>query len=376
MNGDLVSILDGNTFVVSDGRGDIEGSPSEPTGLFSLDTRYLSRWVMTLDGQRLTRLSADDLQYYQTRFFLVPGFASHYADAKVSVIRQREIGGTLRERVTILNHDEKPLRCTLRLEAGADFADLFEIKDEALDKKGEYYARVEPDLLRLGYHREHFRRETLISSSEPVRLDEQGLSFELDIEAGGEWSTELLVETKAVGPGGRDLRMGVHAHGPGRGSLGEDLREWLAAAPSVTCECTALTMAYERSLADLAALRFSPLSLAGQALPAAGLPWFMTMFGRDSILTCLQTLGFTPQLSTTCLRILAALQGTRFDDFRDEDPGKILHEFRYGETAAFEDQPHTPYYGAADSTSLFVILLDEYERWSGDVALVRELEFE
>ena len=102
----------------------------------------------------------------------------------------------------------------------------------------------------------------------------------------------------------------------------------------------------------------------------------MTMFGRDSILTCLQTLPFTPQLSKTTLRILASLQGSRFDDFRDEDPGRILHEMRYGETAAFEEQPHSPYYGSVDATPLFVVLLDEYERWSGDVALVKELEQE
>ena len=102
----------------------------------------------------------------------------------------------------------------------------------------------------------------------------------------------------------------------------------------------------------------------------------MTMFGRDSILTCLQTLPFAPELSKTTLRILASLQGSRFDDFRDEDPGRILHEMRYGETAAFEEQPHSPYYGSVDATPLFVVLLDEYERWSGDVALVKELEQE
>jgi glycogen debranching enzyme len=102
----------------------------------------------------------------------------------------------------------------------------------------------------------------------------------------------------------------------------------------------------------------------------------MTMFGRDSIFTSLQTLPFTPALSATTLRLLASLQGTRMDDFREEEPGKILHEMRYGESAAFEEQPHSPYYGSVDATPLFLILLDEYERWSGDVALVHELEFE
>ena len=168
--------------------------------------------------------------------------------------------------------------------------------------------------------------------------------------------------------------MGVRAHGTERLDLEHDLQEWLAAAPKVNSEHEPVAATYRRSLIDLAALRFSPLVARRRSLPAAGLPWFMTMFGRDSILTCLQTLPFTPHLSKTTLRILAALQGTRFDDFRDEDPGRILHEMRYGETAAFEEQPHSPYYGSVDATPLFLVLLDEYERWTGDVDLVRELE--
>ena len=133
---------------------------------------------------------------------------------------------------------------------------------------------------------------------------------------------------------------------------------------------------YHRSLVDLAALRFSPITAGSRSLPAAGLPWFMTMFGRDSIFTCLQSLPFVPELAATTLRELGMRQGTRIDDFRDEDPGRILHEMRYGEMTAFEERPHSPYYGCADATPLFVVLLDEYERWSGDTKLVRELEHE
>ena len=114
----------------------------------------------------------------------------------------------------------------------------------------------------------------------------------------------------------------------------------------------------------------------GRSLPAAGLPWFMTMFGRDSIFTSLQALPFTPELAATTLRVLGDWQGSRVDDFRDEDPGRILHEMRYGEMTAFEERPHSPYYGCADATPLYVVLLDEYERWTGDRKLVRDLEHE
>ena len=371
-----VRILDGNTFVVSEDTGDIEATPSEPTGLFSIDTRFLSRWVLTVNGGRLNALSYDDLQYYEARFFLVPGVATHYIDAKLSVIRERAVGGSFRESLTILNHDEKAVDLEIRMDVGSDFADLFQVKDEILNKKGEIYTEVEADRLRLGYRRGNFVRETVIGSSMPARYDRNGFAYTVHLEPNEQWETQIDVQTHAVGPGGRDLRMGLRVHGTERLALQHDLEEWIAKAPKVNSEHGRIASTYRRSLVDLAALRFSPLSLGGQTLPAAGLPWFMTMFGRDSVLTCLQALPFAPELSKTTLRILAALQGTRFDDFRDEDPGRILHEMRYGETAAFEEQPHSPYYGSVDATPLFVILLDEYEKWSGDVALVRELERE
>src|SRR5437870_3554494 len=112
------------------------------------------------------------------------------------------------------------------------------------------------------------------------------------------------------------------------------------------------------------------------ALPAAGLPWFMAVFGRDSLITSYQALPYTPELAETTLQVLAARQGSRVDDFRDEEPGKILHELRLGELTAFEERPHSPYYGTADATPLFLVLLDEVERWTGNVDLVRELEAE
>ncbi|MEV4659813.1 glycogen debranching N-terminal domain-containing protein [Micromonospora sp. NPDC049301] len=371
-----IRILDGNTFVVCEDTGDIEATPSEPTGLFSIDTRFLSTWVLTVNGERLNSLSFDDLQYFESRFFLVPGVATHYIDAKLSIIRERAVGSSFREQITILNHDEKPVDLEIRMEAASDFADLFQVKDEIVNKKGEIYSEVEADRLRLGYRRGNFRRETIISSSVAPRYDSRGFAYTVRLEPNEQWDTAIEVETHAVGPGDRDLRIGLRVHGDERLALQHDLEKWIANAPKVNSEHGRVSSTYRRSLIDLAALRFSPLSLGGATLPAAGLPWFMTMFGRDSILTCLQTLPFTPQLSKTTLRILAALQGSRFDDFRDEDPGRILHEMRYGETAAFEEQPHSPYYGSVDATPLFLVLLDEYERWTGDVVLVKELEQE
>ena len=133
MSNDHVTILDGNTFVVSDSRGDIEASLTDTTGLFSFDTRFLARWVLTVDGEKLNPLSVDDLQYFETRFFLVPGTGTVYVDAKLSVIRRRAVGDGFHEELTILNHDDQTVDLTIRIDAASDFADLFEVKD-ALQK--------------------------------------------------------------------------------------------------------------------------------------------------------------------------------------------------------------------------------------------------
>jgi glycogen debranching enzyme len=374
MSDGLVSILDGNTFVVSDSRGDIEASLTDPTGLFAYDTRFLSRWVLTVNGQRLTPLSTDDLQYFETRFFLVPGTGTVYVDSKLSVIRRRAVGNGFREELKVLNHDEKSVDLTIRVDAGSDFADLFEVKD-ALKKKGTYSARLKDGRLVLGYQRETFARATDISATAPARVDKSGLTFRARIPPHGEWSTNLDVVTAALGSGETRQRP-TFARPRGRQGMEANLDRWLAEAPKLECDWDALRETYRRSLVDLAALRFSPPILGQRSLPAAGLPWFMTMFGRDSIFTSLQALPFTPSLAATTLRALGDWQGTRVDDFRDEDPGRILHELRYGELTAFEERPQSPYYGSADATPLFVVLLDEYERWTGDRRLVRELEHE
>jgi glycogen debranching enzyme len=365
---DEIKILDGNTFVVSDASGDIEASATDPTGLFSFDTRYLSKWVLTINGERLTALSTDDLQYFETRFFLIPGASAVYQNSKQSVIRTRAVADGFHERITVLNHDDKPVDLTIRIEAANDFADLFEVKD-ALEKKGMYGAQVKGKSLMLGYRRETYARATVITATGPAKFDRKGLTFKVRVEPQGEWSTDVQVTIPLLGEvGGKSRR--------GKRDLSVGLDRWVRDAPRLECDWDPLRNTYRRSLVDLAALRFSPLTAGRSSLPAAGLPWFMTMFGRDSIFTSMQALPFAPELAATTLRELGSRQGTRIDDFRDEDPGRILHEMRYGELTAFEERPHSPYYGSADATPLYVVLLDEYERWTGDRKLVRDFEVE
>jgi glycogen debranching enzyme len=374
MSLDTVSILDGNDFLVTDRRGDVEASASEPLGLFSYDTRFLSKWILTLDGVRPTVLSIENLHYYEVQHFLVPETGTVYVNSDVSIIRRQQVTKGFVERLTIMNHSDHPKEMRVRIAADSDFADLFEVKD-VLKKKGELYRREENGVLVLGYRRGQFVRETLIRSEIVPQFDAEGLSFQVVIPSHGEWSTRIVVDEathtqaeRAVVEEGQDPEIA-------RQNRAQEVRKWTEDAPQLRSSWRSLETTYERSLADLAALRFYPRLAGGQAIPAAGLPWFMAMFGRDSLLTSYQALPFTPDLAKTTLIMLASFQGMTRDDFRDEEPGKILHELRWGEMTAFEERPHSPYYGAADSTPLFLILLDEYERWSGDRETVDRLEF-
>jgi len=362
---ETVSILDGSTFLVCDRRGDVDASPNEPHGFFFRDTRFLSRWLLTADGKPLNVLSTDQTAYFHAQFFLTPQ-GTH----TVSVIRKRIIGDGFHEDVTVLNHNTEPLELTLRINADADFADLFEVKD-ALEKQGKRYRRVDDETLVLGYERDDFVRETRIRSSQPVELDEEGLTLHLEVEPHGEWNTCLFVN-----PVTEEEHAIKHRHGEedARPNVGMSLDEFVAGAPTLETDWDTLSHVYERSLVDLAALRFESPLFPGAALPAAGLPWFMTVFGRDSVITSYQALPFEPHLAATTLRVLAARQATEDDPFRDAEPGKIMHEIRFGELTRFGERPHSPYYGSADATPLFLVLLDEYERWTGDAELVRELE--
>jgi glycogen debranching enzyme len=370
VSADTISILDGSTFAVSNRAGDMDAAPDQPHGFFYKDTRHLSRWVLTINGVAPVALSTDSIEYYFAQFFLAPPTGTVYRDPTLSLIRRRLIGEGFIEEITLMNHGAAPAELVVRIEAGADFADLFEVKD-VLAKKGSFYQTVGDDLV-LGYRRGEFVRETQIGSSEPAEIDGQGLVFRVRMKAKSRWTTRLEVRPVI----GSEVHVPKHRGGPpaARPNLRGSLQQWLDKAPRLSADPHLLRLLYVRSLIDLAALRFYPDILPGASIPAAGLPWFMALFGRDSLITSYQSLPFVPELAATTLRVLAACQGKGVNDYREEEPGKILHELRFGELTAFGERPHSPYFGSADSTPLFLVLLDEYERWTGDSTLARELE--
>lgn len=356
-----VNVLDGNLFVISDNLGDLEATPTENHGLFHDDTRYLSRFVLTINGQKPKLLSVDDSAYFKVQFFGALATGTVYVDSHLSVVRRRVISRGFREELRLANHDNKPVDLRVRMEVDADFADLFEVKDK-LEKKGQCYRRVENGGLVLGYKRGTFQRETQLSSSVPCACDEGGFTFDLHLAPKSSWQTEL--EVRAVRKTARGLFAPSNTT-PERQDLELDLETWLKSAPRLYCSHETLHQTYRRSLVDLAALRFAT-PVTKEPMPAAGLPWFMTIFGRDSLLTSFQALPFFPVLAQATLTTLALFQGQVSDAFRDEEPGKILHEIRLGEMTGFKERPHSPYFGSADSTPLFLILLEEYTRWTGD----------
>ncbi|MER7457857.1 glycogen debranching N-terminal domain-containing protein [Micromonospora sp. NPDC126480] len=375
MRQERVHVIVGNAFAVSDAQGDIEFDPNAPVGLFSWDTRFLAHWVLRVDGERLRVLSRDDMAYFETRFFLVPGTASHYVDADVSVIRHRSLNDSFREKLTVLNHSAEPADLTVRMEMGSDFADVADTAEDGRRPRRHVHVRADTILhqLRLRYRHRRFDRETVVTSTEPAEVDEQGMTFRIRVPPHGQWENDLHVGMIVHGEAGRDMRADLATHRLHvTRDMREDLQRWLERAPTLVAENDALVASYRRCLIDLASLRYEPLS-SKQRVLVGGLPWAMGLYGRDSLVTCLQTLPFIPELSPVVLRLLALLQGGQLDDTHEEEPGKILAELRYGEAAAFGDEPTTLYYGAADTTPLFVVLLDEYERWSGDADLVREL---
>ena len=361
-----VRVLDGSSFAVSDTQGDMADAPDQVLGLFFRDTRHLSRWQLRLNGRPTDALSGDTPGYDQAVFFLVPGTGTVYTNPTLSITRSRRVGDGMREQLQLTNNGMDSVYVELSILFDADFADIFAVKD-GLPNKGTVDRHVEADGVRLCYTRGDFRRETHILARDAFCTD-QSLTFRLHLPAHHSWQSDIEVRMVADG----------QHHEPKTATtpnMAESLGEWREHAPQLECDWDDLRHTYQRSVDDLAALRFYPDTVPGAAsLPAAGLPWFMALSGRDSLITSYQALPFVPELAATTLRALAARQATEHDDFRDAEPGKILHELRFGEMTYFHERPQSPYYGSADATPLFLIVLDEYQRWSGDDALARELE--
>jgi glycogen debranching enzyme len=362
---DLI-VLDGSTFFVSDPTGDVEAVRAE--GFFHEDMRHLSRWLLRIDGEPPQTLSSRTLDYYSARIAGSACVDDEIDAPTISIRRERLVSGGVHEDVVVENLTEDRRALELVLEFESDFGDIFECRKRP-QKKGKVTREVGEQEVALRYERGDYRRTTVLRFSQECKLENDRATFELELGPRDIWSTCIDI-VPVVDDEERPSRRRCHDFGnPAR-----DVEEWLDSSPRLETESASLRHTYRRSLLDLATLRFHPLAESTESVPAGGLPWYMALFGRDSIIAAFELLPFQPRLARTTLQTLAALQATERDDFRDAEPGKVMHELRHGELAVLGDVPHSPYYGTHDATPLFLVLLDEYERWTSDRELVRSLE--
>jgi glycogen debranching enzyme len=368
-----LSVLDGSTFVLGDRLGDVRAGEGREHGFFSEDTRFISHWVLRVGETPLELLSLNQSAHFDAQFFLTPSVGLE-EEAPCSIVRHRLVGDVWMERVIVTNHLHETSRIRLALDVDTDFADMFEVKDGLVAERSVTCNHDDASLT-LSYARGDFQRSVTIAASSAGSVTRHGFAYTLELAHGEQWSVDFAVSPHAAQPGAtfarRTPRGGLEDQQKARSA---ELEAWLASAPALDAEDPALSRTYRASLSDLGALRLRPDLDKGPTLPAAGLPWFMALFGRDSLITSFQALPYLPGLAATTLRVLAARQAKVRDDFQEQEPGKILHELRFGELTARRERPHSPYFGSADATPLFLILLDEYHLWSRDDLLVRELE--
>ena len=394
-------LMDEHTFVVSDELGDLgEGDPAD--GLYHNDTRYLSYFRLTLNGTPLSLLAAPPAEsttatVHLTNQMFTVGDGVPVLPQTISLRRTRTLEGELRDELELVNYNRFPVPFRLDVLLAADFRDMFDIRGiaqapvgdidppevrddeivfrsrgrDAVDR--ELYIRVDPPFTS---HRRSHRAEYGVL--EPISLPDAGPG------AAGQERTVYRVHGVLSGvlepqqpfhalltaqPREREPAVELLAFAPPRAN-GHRRAEHPWPATRITTSSDALNRLLQRGQADLAMLTWHPPT---GAVPVAGIPWFACPFGRDSVIAALESLMLAPDLAVGTLRFLAAHQGQRRDDWRDEEPGKMMHELRFGELARLGAIPHSPYYGSVDVTPLYLILLGETARWLGDDAPLDEL---
>lgn len=371
----MLTILEGSTFCLSDDLGDVGG---ETSGFFAQDTRFLSRLALRVDGVRPLLLSAGRLQHFAAAFYLRNPRVDGLPGDSLSIARERWVGSGLQERITVRNESMTRLAFELSIELGADFADIISVKqhdfalgdpDHAPQLPQQAPVRQEETNGAIVFEEPGGDARTRVVLSQRGRMADGHVAFPLELDPHESWQLRLDV-LPSIGPQEVDALPNVDRLDEELEVLGDVVEAWTLRVPKLRGGWEALRRAFDQSIADLAALR---IRSGEERRPhfAAGMPWFMTVFGRDTAITSLQTLLLGPELASGALDVLAQLQATDDDASIDSEPGKIVHEVRNGRAA---DTWFARYYGSVDSTPLFLVLLAETFRWTDDTALVTRLK--
>lgn len=366
----------GDTFAVFDHNGDALSGPGSPEGIFYRDTRHLSHLYLTIEGQRPMLLSStlrDDnatLTCDLTNPDLYESGRLALGHDLIHVRRSRFLwNAACFERLVVRNYDEHPRRLSIEIAFEADFADLFEVRGTRRARRGENeHPELAAGRVVLSYVGLDGKRRVTSLTFDPVpsKLTGNGAVFSIDLRPGEARSFFVEINCRADEAQSSPRRAFFVALRDARRAR----RASAARAAAVTTSNQVFNEAVRRSISDLYML---VTDTPEGAYPYAGIPWFSTVFGRDALITALQTLWLDPAIARGVLRHLAANQAKALDPVADAEPGKILHEVRYGEMAELGEVPFRCYYGSVDSTPLFVMLAGEYLRRTGDLATMRQL---
>jgi glycogen debranching enzyme len=372
-----LAVKDAETFLYSDLEGNLDHGGDIGLGLYAHDTRFLSRFRMTMNGSDLVLLSSSAERGYMahvdlTNPDLFEGDDLCAPQQTINVRRVRAIRGSLFERIRIKNYNPFEVTLGVELRFGADFADIFEIRGMTERRSAGTPPTVDGAQIAFAHDgRDGTHRTTWIRFGlEPDRIDVEGdlamASFRIHLEPNQTRLVTVTVEPDAgdeAAVRAPDFEHAVH-------ELRRSYEEWERESTRIITDNELFNELLDRSLRDLRAL-YTPVN--GSGVLAAGIPWYVTIFGRDSLIASHQFLTVNTRPAREALQVLAERQGTEVNDWRDEQPGKILHEVRDGELARAGILPHSPYYGSVDSTPLFVIVYAQHLRWTGDVAFARDL---
>jgi glycogen debranching enzyme len=365
-----VTLVEGSSFCVCEPSGDIRDGTSQ--GVFFRDTRIISRWSVTLDGASVETLSVLTPEPWRATFIGRGVPRPGMRESTLLLRRDRYVGQGMREDLTLENLAGEPAAICVAVALDADFADVFEVKDNRARPRGRPRVTTLDGALQLvrSYPSVGGRRGVVVSSNGATATPE-GLSFDVVVPPRGRWEGSLqvvaIIDDRTLGPrfpttqALSDTGAAVRA------------RAWRDQGPVVETSDPGLTRTLHRSQVDLGALRIVDPEQPDVDVVAAGAPWFMTLFGRDSLLTSYMALPLGRGLALGTLRTLARFQGEGEDIASEEEPGRILHEVRFGAEPSLALGGKSVYYGTADATPLFVVLLGELSRWGLDRAEIDRL---
>ncbi|HLK52232.1 MAG TPA: glycogen debranching N-terminal domain-containing protein [Candidatus Angelobacter sp.] len=371
-----LTLIDGKTFLSTTVAGDIMPPGAPDVGFFHDDTRFLSRLELRVDGYRTVVLSSSTEQTFASQIELTTGKSTmretyEIPENTVHIRREQLLSSdTLFDNFSFENFNFQELELVIELAYEADFMDVFQVRGVARGTLGHYYQPVvRRDSIVFHYcGLDNVARETIIHlSPEPESVNGTTARWTLRLPPFRRFQLCTTIVPQVEGKRSRSNRPDFTQQ---LRSRREALAEWASHSSSFHSSNGIFNHMIETCKGDFHALQIPE---AKERVIAAGIPWFATMFGRDSITAAYQSLMLNPQLAVETLRVLALHQGKEKNDWRDEEPGKILHEYREGEMTRAGEMPFGPYYGAVDSTPLWLILLSETFNWTADEQLVKDM---